>query len=80
MNSNATPSDRTVSRVLNRLERTGQWLPGVVALLAAVAVILLITTGQTQHITAVAVFGGSVFAGGTIASVVLTISVNVRNN
>ncbi|MFH8993351.1 hypothetical protein [Streptomyces sp. NPDC017940] len=48
--------------------------PAIVALLAMIAICLLAASGHTDPIAAVALFGGTVFAGGTIVSV----TVNIR--
>ncbi len=47
--------------------------PAVVALLAMIAICLLAASGHTDPIAAVAWFGGTVFAGGTIVSVTVHI-------
>ncbi|MEU9773497.1 hypothetical protein [Streptomyces sp. NPDC047968] len=82
MNPEAATTDRTAISTAcvtpSRLERAGQWFPGLVALLATVAVILMVALGKTEQIPAVAWLGGSVFAGGTVASTILTVTVHIR--
>ncbi|TPQ20050.1 hypothetical protein [Streptomyces sporangiiformans] len=53
--------------------RIFQLLPGLIALLAAIGIILLIITGQTDHVTAVATFGGSVFLADAVANVTINV-------
>ncbi|MFM9584269.1 hypothetical protein [Streptomyces caniscabiei] len=57
----------------SRLAQVGQVAPAVTALLAMIAICLLAARGHTEHITAVAVFGGAVFATGTAANVTINI-------
>ncbi|MFF3326426.1 hypothetical protein [Streptomyces sp. NPDC002889] len=59
--------------VPRRLRAASQWLPNLVALLAAVCILPLIVTGRTDPIAAVAAFGGAVFLGGTAATVTVNI-------
>lgn len=73
MNPEATPPHGTAG-LQESLVRAGQWLPALVALLAMIGIILLIIRGETEQIMPVAMFGGAVFAGGTIVSV----TVNIR--
>ncbi|MGV9351251.1 hypothetical protein ACWDSD_42385 [Streptomyces spiralis] len=47
--------------------------PAITALLAMVAICLLAAMGHTEQITAVALFCGTVFAGGTIVNVTIHI-------
>ncbi|MFE9023628.1 hypothetical protein ACFYNL_34345 [Streptomyces sp. NPDC007808] len=61
-----TPADPTQQPPARRVFRL---LPGVVALLAAVGIILLIVTGETEHVSAVAAFGGAAFLGEAAAKV-----------
>ncbi|MGW2640402.1 hypothetical protein [Streptomyces sp. NPDC001348] len=58
-----TPPDRPVFALL----------PGAVALLTAVGMLLLIITGQTEHLAPVAAFGGSVFVGDAAANVTINV-------
>ncbi|MEU3046900.1 hypothetical protein ABZ705_10310 [Streptomyces sp. NPDC006984] len=78
MNPEAATTDRTANVMPSRLERAGQWLPGLVALLATVAVLFMVALGETGQIPVVAWLGGSVFAGGTVASTILTVTVHIR--
>ncbi|MFB6818632.1 hypothetical protein ACFCV8_29240 [Streptomyces sp. NPDC056347] len=57
-----------------RFARVVQWTPPLVALMAMAVICLLAVLGQAEQIPSVALFGGAVFAGGTIVSV----TVNVR--
>ncbi|MFD5796465.1 hypothetical protein ACFWIO_23645 [Streptomyces diastatochromogenes] len=57
----------------SRLARVGQVAPAITALLAMVAICLLAALGHTEQIAAVALFGGTVFAGGTIVNVTIHI-------
>ncbi|MER6123007.1 hypothetical protein ABT173_10040 [Streptomyces sp. NPDC001795] len=57
----------------SRLAQARQVTPAVVALLAMIAICILAASGHTDQITAVAWFGGTVFAGGTIVNVTVHI-------
>ncbi|WP_329295455.1 hypothetical protein [Streptomyces sp. NBC_01455] len=48
-------------------------IPAIVALFAVVAICMLAASGHPDPIAAVAWFGGTVFAGGTIVSVTVHI-------
>ncbi|WP_329448222.1 hypothetical protein OG906_42465 (plasmid) [Streptomyces sp. NBC_01426] len=52
------------------------WASALVAALSAIGIILLIVSGHPEEVSPVAIFGGSVFAGGTVATV--TININRR--
>ncbi|MFF3326980.1 hypothetical protein [Streptomyces sp. NPDC002889] len=67
-----TETDGTTS-FTRHLSQIGQLLPGIAALLSAVCILLLIVTGHTDPIAAVAAFGGAVFLGGTAATVTVNI-------
>lgn len=73
--SDPTPHDGTAAQPTG--QRTAkpifQLLPGVIALLAAIGIILLIVTGQTEHVSAVAAFGGAVFLGDAAANVTVNV-------
>ncbi|MFE2062844.1 hypothetical protein ACFXDH_10605 [Streptomyces sp. NPDC059467] len=69
-------ADRSRQRPQPPLTRVAHRLPSVVALLTAVSLLLLIVTRQTEHLTAVAAFGASVFAGD--AAVQVTVHVKRR--
>jgi hypothetical protein len=73
--SNPTPHDGTAGRPPEQRSPTPIFhlLPGLVALLAAIGIILLIVTGQTEHVTSVAAFGGSVFVGDAAATVTINV-------
>ncbi|MFE4177481.1 hypothetical protein ACFRR7_36505 [Streptomyces sp. NPDC056909] len=60
--------------MISSLAQISQVAPPIAALLAMVAICLLAARGDTAQITAVAWFGGTVFAGGTLVSV----SVRIR--
>lgn len=57
----------------SRLAQVGRVAPALTALLAMVAICLLAALGHPEQITAVALFGGAVFAGGTIVNVTVHI-------
>ncbi|WP_437004006.1 hypothetical protein [Streptomyces sp. enrichment culture] len=58
---------------MSRLAQVSQVIPAIVALLAVIAICVLAASGHTAPIAAVAWFGGTVFAGGTIVSVTVRI-------
>ncbi|WP_329008526.1 hypothetical protein [Streptomyces sp. NBC_01601] len=58
---------------MSRLTQVSQVIPAIIALLAMVAICLLAASGHTGPIAAVALFGGTVFAGGTIVNVTVHI-------
>ncbi|MFF7191399.1 hypothetical protein ACFZAR_40845 [Streptomyces sp. NPDC008222] len=60
-------------RPTSRLAQASQAAPAITALLAMVAICLLAAMGHTEQITAVALFGGTVFAGRTIVNVTIHI-------
>jgi hypothetical protein len=60
-------------RAVPRTAQAVQWVPALVALLAMVTICLLAVLGEPQQIPAVAWFGGTVFAGGTLVSVTVHI-------
>ncbi|MFJ7077618.1 hypothetical protein [Streptomyces sp. NPDC098781] len=73
--SSLTPPDGTAAQP-TRQPTTRQifhLLPGVVALLAAIGIVLLIVTGETEHVSAVAAFGGAVFLGDAAANVTINV-------
>jgi hypothetical protein len=70
MNPEATRRNGTAREKASRL---AQVAPAITALLAMVAICLLAALGHTEQITAVALFGGSVFAGGAIVNVTVHI-------
>ncbi|MFF3932919.1 hypothetical protein [Streptomyces hirsutus] len=57
----------------SRFAQVGRVAPAITALLAMVAICLLAALRHTEQITAVALFGGTVFAGGTIVNVTVHI-------
>ncbi|MFJ3966082.1 hypothetical protein [Streptomyces sp. NPDC090036] len=67
-----TDSDGTTGSE-GRLAKAGQWLSGISALLSAAAVLMLIITGHTEHISPVAALGAAALVGGTV----ITVRVNV---
>lgn len=73
MNPVATSRNSTAARPVSRLAQVSQVTPAIVALLAMIAICLLAASGHTAPIAAVAWFGGTVFAGGTIVSVTVHI-------
>ncbi|WP_143651119.1 hypothetical protein [Streptomyces phaeoluteigriseus] len=73
MNPVATPRNSTAAETVPRLAQVSQLAPAFIALLAMITICVLAATGHTEQITAVAWFGGTVFAGGTIISVTVHI-------
>ncbi|MET9835949.1 hypothetical protein ABZ078_43255 [Streptomyces sp. NPDC006385] len=73
--STPTPHDRTAAQPTGQrpARRVFELLPGVIALLAAIGIILLIVTGRTEHVSAVAAFGGAVFLGDAAANVTINV-------
>ncbi|MFF4396140.1 hypothetical protein [Streptomyces sp. NPDC001480] len=71
--SNPTSHDGTRLTEQPPTRRVFHVLPSVVALLTAVAMVLLIVTRQTEHLTTVASFGGSVFLGDAAANVTVNV-------
>ncbi|WP_210589103.1 hypothetical protein [Streptomyces sp. GESEQ-35] len=71
--SNPTPHDGTAQPTGRPPRRIFELLPGVIALLAAIGIILLIVTGQSEYIAEVAAFGGSVFLGDAAANVTINV-------
>lgn len=73
--SNLTPHDGTAAQPRRQRtpKRIFQLLPGLIALLAAIGIILLIVTGGTEHVSAVAAFGGAVFLGDAAANVTINV-------
>lgn len=73
--SNPTPHDGTAAQPPEQppVRRVFQLLPAAIALLAAIGIILLIVTGQTEHVSAVAAFGGAVFLGDAAANVTINV-------
>ncbi|KMS76028.1 hypothetical protein ACM01_07345 [Streptomyces viridochromogenes] len=74
--SNPTPHDGTAAQPTEQqrpVRRIFQLLPGAIALLAAISIVLLIVTGQTEHVSAVAAFGGAVFLGDAAANVTINV-------
>lgn len=63
----ARPPERRPARRIFRL------LPGLVALLAMIGILLLILTDQAEHVSAVAAFGSAVFLGDAAANVTINI-------
>jgi hypothetical protein len=61
-----------------RFAQVGQVLTAFTALLAMLAICLLAALGHPEQITAVAWFGGSVFAGGTIVNVTVRMTLMDR--
>ncbi|MDX3589060.1 hypothetical protein [Streptomyces europaeiscabiei] len=57
----------------SRLAQAGRVAPAITALLAMVAICILAALGHTEQITAVALFGGAVVAGGAIVNVTVHI-------
>uniref|UniRef100_A0AAU1IDU7 Uncharacterized protein n=1 Tax=Streptomyces sp. NBC_00180 TaxID=2903632 RepID=A0AAU1IDU7_9ACTN len=57
----------------SRFTQVSQLAPALTALLAMVAICLLAARGHTEQIPAVAWFGGTAAAGGTILSVTVHI-------
>ncbi|WP_141765404.1 hypothetical protein [Streptomyces malaysiensis] len=58
----------------DQLSRWTRWLPGMVALVASVGVLILIITGRTDGIAPVAALGTAAIAGGT-----LQVTINIRH-
>jgi hypothetical protein len=58
---------------VSRLAQVSQVAPALVALWSMAVICLLPATGHTDPIAAVAWFGGTVFAGGTIVRVTVHI-------
>ncbi len=73
--SNPTPHDGTAAQPTEQrpMRRIFQLLPGAITLLAAISIVLLIVTGQTEHVSAVAAFGGAVFLGDAAANVTINV-------
>jgi hypothetical protein len=61
------------ARSTHRLLRAAQWVPALVVLLTAAAILALIATGHTEPIQAVAAFGAAVAVGGAAATVTVNI-------
>lgn len=74
MNPKATPRNGTATRPEPRFAQVIQWVPPLAALLAMLVICLLAVLGEVEQIAAVALFGGAVYASGTIVNV----TVNVR--
>lgn len=63
----------TCTRPSHRLLRAAQWVPALVLLLTASAILALIATGNTEPIQAVAAFGAAGAVGGAAATVTVNI-------
>ncbi|MDQ0938580.1 hypothetical protein [Streptomyces sp. V1I1] len=63
----------TCARPSHRLLQAAQWVPALVALLTAAAILALIAMGNTEPIQAVAAFGAATAVGGAATTVTVTI-------
>jgi hypothetical protein len=63
----------TCARPSHWLLRAAQWVPALVVLLTAAAILALIAMGNTEPIQAVAAFGAATAVGGAAATVTVTI-------
>lgn len=70
--SGPTSPDGTTA-LHDHFTRAALWVPALVAVLSAIGIILLIVSGHPEEVSPVAVFGTSVFVGGTAATVTINI-------
>lgn len=73
--SHPTPRDVTAGRTPEQRpgRRIFRLLPGVIALLAMIGILLLILTDHAEHVGAVAAFGSAVFLGDAVLNVTISI-------
>ncbi|MEU4496993.1 hypothetical protein AB0F96_27010 [Streptomyces sp. NPDC023998] len=70
---NGAAEGHTCTAQSQRLLRAAQWVPALVVLLTATGVLLLIITGNTEPIQALAAFGAATAVGGATATVTVNI-------
>ena len=71
--SSPTPQDATAARLPEQraFRRIFRLLPGFIALLAMIGILLLILSDQAEHVSAVAAFGTAVLFGDAVANVTI---------